>query len=76
MKRRHFPQVHPAVMLLRVTDDMGLASSGPRRAVMVSNPALARLMVARLRRRVRRMPGLASAEREALLNAMGKYKAR
>lgn len=61
-------------MLLGMTEDLGFASAGPRRAVLVSNPVLARLMVARQRRRVRRMPGLPPAEREALLNAMRKYK--
>ena len=62
-------------MLIGITEEMGFASTGPRRTILVSNPVLARLMVARQRRRVRRMLGLAPAEREALLSAMAKYKA-
>lgn len=55
---------------------VGYASSGPRTAVLVSNPLVARLMLAHARRQARRIRGLTPQQREALLAALSKQPAR
>ena len=50
--------------------DSGTASSGPCRAVLISNPFLVRLLLKRARRGVRRMPGLTVEQRQGVLKAL------
>lgn len=74
--RQHFPCTGNCALLIGISESIRSAASGLGRAVLVSNPLRARLLVRRARRQVRRMPGLAADGCQALLNALAAHKAR